>query len=159
MESAFYRGVVSHNRWHPNRHGFAYEIFSAFLDIDVSCGPKLGNSCASSQPILGMLCSVLQNLDVLRTWWPLASLDRWSFAAFRQQDHLKGIRKPTQTLADAVRELVENETGSRPRGKIFILTNLAYFGYCFNPVSFYYIFREASSEIETVIAEVTNTPW
>lgn len=33
-----YRGVVSHQRWQPKRHGFAYEIFQVHLDLDVSEG-------------------------------------------------------------------------------------------------------------------------
>ena len=35
---------------------------------------------------------------------------------------------------------VEARTGRRPAGPIRLLTHLRYFGYCFNPVSFYYCF-------------------
>lgn len=42
---------------------------------------------------------------------------------------------------------------------MYILTHLAYWGYCFNPVSFYYIYNEENTEVETIIAEVSNTPW
>ena len=40
-----------------------------------------------------------------------------------------------------------------------MLTNLSYFGYCFNPVSFYYCFDENGDNVEFVVAEVNNTPW
>ena len=30
-----YRGVVSHNRWSPARHAFAYEVFMLSFDLDV----------------------------------------------------------------------------------------------------------------------------
>jgi DUF1365 family protein len=33
------------------------------------------------------------------------------------------------------------------------------FGHCFNPVSFYYCFDSAGERVETVVAEITNTPW
>jgi DUF1365 family protein len=50
-------------------------------------------------------------------------------------------------------------TGIRPTGKIRLLTHLRYFGYNFNPVSFYYVFDEADQRVETIVAEITNTPW
>jgi len=48
-------------------------------------------------------------------------------------------------LASAVRELVAERTGVRPQGPIRLLTHLRYFGYCFNPVSFYYCFERTIS--------------
>jgi len=43
------------------------------------------------------------------------------------------------------------------------LTHLSYFGYCFNPVSFYYILKKGNTfqpeNIEAIVAEVSNTPW
>lgn len=57
--------------------------------------------------------------------------------------------------------MVEKETGQRPSDKcvIYLLTHLAYWGYCFNPVSFYYVYNEEHTEVTTIIAEVSNTPW
>jgi DUF1365 family protein len=34
-----------------------------------------------------------------------------------------------------------------------------YFGYCFNPVSFYYCFDTDGETLQTIVAEVNNTPW
>jgi DUF1365 family protein len=39
-----------------------------------------------------------------------------------------------------------------------MLTHLEYFGYCFNPISVYYMYGE-DGRVETVVAEVSNTPW
>ncbi len=61
-------------------------------------------------------------------------------------------------MADAVRALVAERTGLRSSGPIRMLTHLRQFGYCFNPVTFYYCFDHAD-RLETVVAEVTNTPW
>jgi cyclopropane-fatty-acyl-phospholipid synthase len=56
---------------------------------------------------------------------------------FRRGDYLGD---PHVGLAEAVRSLIECRTGSAPAGPIRVLTHLRTFGYCFNPVSFYYCF-------------------
>ena len=43
--------------------------------------------------------------------------------------------------------------------KILLVTHLMYFGYCFNPVSFFFILNEQDDGIEAVVLEVSNTPW
>jgi uncharacterized protein len=75
---------------------------------------------------------------------------------FRRRDYLGD---PRTALDHAVRELVERQTGRRPRGPVRVLTQLRSFGHCFNPVSFYYCLDETSGQIEALVAEVTNTPW
>ena len=49
--------------------------------------------------------------------------------------------------------------GVVPSGPIRVLTHLRYFGYIFNPVTFYYCFDESGTQVETILAEITNTPW
>ena len=72
-------------------------------------------------------------------------------------------RAPDTRRASATRPggatLPGDETGIRPGGPIRLLTHLRTFGFCFNPVSFYYCFDAADSRIETIVAEITNTPW
>ena len=75
---------------------------------------------------------------------------------FERRDHLG---PPDRSLDAAVRDLVEQRTGARPAGPIRLLTHLRYFGYCFNPVSFYYCYDAAGERVETIVAEVNNTPW
>jgi len=89
-----------------------------------------------------------------RRW--LWSSHRPALARFCRSDH---FGDPSIPLDEAVRELVASETGKRPEGPIRLLTQLRYFGYVFNPVSFYYCFNEDSGEVETIVAEVNNTPW
>lgn len=74
---------------------------------------------------------------------------------FRRADYLGD---PRARLADEVRRVVEERTGSRPNGPIRLLTQPRALGHCFNPVSFYYCF-DAEDRLGAVIAEVTNTPW
>jgi DUF1365 family protein len=130
MESCIYEGRVRHTRTTPAVHRFSYRLFMMYLDLDE-----------------------LPSLFEKRWLW---SASRPALARFRREDHLGPKDLP---LADAVRDLVEAETGKRPAGSIRLLTNLAYFGYRFNPVSFYYCFSADGETVETIIAEVNNTPW
>ena len=76
---------------------------------------------------------------------------------FRRGDYLGPRSLP---LATAVRDRVEQLTGTRPDGPIPLLTQLRSFGVCFNPVSFYYCLDGGDSRrLQAVLAEVTNTPW
>lgn len=77
-------------------------------------------------------------------------------AWFRRQDFLGPAQVP---LDQAVRDLVQQRTGVRPAGPIRLLTHLRFFGYSFNPVSFYYVFDAKDMRVETIVAEITNTPW
>jgi DUF1365 family protein len=75
---------------------------------------------------------------------------------FRRRDYLGD---PAVPLDVAVRDRVAKLTGSRPTGPIRLLTQLRSFGLCFNPVSFYYCLDAAGEHVDSVLAEVTNTPW
>ncbi len=130
MNSCIYVGQVRHRRFAPREHVFEYGLFMMYLDLDEL--PRLFD----------------------RYW--LWSARRFAPAWFRRQDHLGD---PAVPLADAVRDLIAARTGRRPAGPIRLLTHLRYFGYCFNPVSFYYCYDAEGIQVETVVAEVRNTPW
>ncbi|GMH65047.1 hypothetical protein TrRE_jg10243 [Triparma retinervis] len=80
---------------------------------------------------------------------------------WREGEHLRNGEGGEGGLAGRVRRLVRDRTGGKFEAndcKIFLLTNLEYFGYVFNPVSFYYIV-DKSRNLKCVVAEVSNTPW
>jgi DUF1365 family protein len=130
MHSALYIGRVRHRRFAPREHAFSYPLFMVWLD--------------------------LEELDkVFRGRW-FWSVGRANLASFRREDYLG---KPSQPLAEAVRDRVAEVAGKRPTGPIRLLTHLRYFGHCFNPVSFYYCFDAADTAVEYIVAEITNTPW
>ena len=81
---------------------------------------------------------------------------RFSPGSFCRDDHLGD---PATPLAEAVRDLVEAETGERPEGPIRLLTQLRRFGYYFSPLNLYYCFDRGGEDVEAVVAEVSNTPW
>lgn len=109
---------------------FKYDLFLFYLDLD-----ETGDLFANS--------------------W-LLSNERRNLAYFRRKDHLGDPKIP---LKEAVKDLVEKETGIRPQGPIRLLTHLRYMGYCFNPLSVYYCYDRLDRDIETIVAEVHNTPW
>jgi hypothetical protein len=98
----------------------------------------------------------LNELPDLFSCHPFWSSRRLNLAFFRRRDHLGDSRRPLDTC---VRELVRDRTGARPDGPIRLLTHLRYFGYCFNPVSFYFCYDREDRRVETIVAEVHNTPW
>ena len=130
MKSAIYRGWVRHRRRTEVTNTFQYELFMMYLDLDE-------------------LPRVFQ-----RRW--LWSADRPAPAWFRRADYLGD---PAVPLDCAVRDVVAVRTGRRPDGPIRLLTNLRYFGYVMNPVSFYYCYDATDTRLDTIVAEVTNTPW
>jgi DUF1365 family protein len=74
----------------------------------------------------------------------------------RRRDYLGDPRLP---LHQAVRDTVQALGPTRPTGPIRLLTQLRSFGHCFNPVSFYYCLDESATRVQSVLVEVTNTPW
>ena len=130
MQSCLYLGSVRHRRFEPTDNRFAYRIFMTYLD----------------------LAEVPQLFDRYLFWSARRAAPAW----FRRADFHGDAARP---LDDAVRDLVASRTGARPTGPIRLLTHLRYFGYSFNPVSFYYCFDHSGTRVETIVAEITNTPW
>ena len=54
---------------------------------------------------------------------------------------------------------MSEQLGEKVSGRISILTHLRTFGYCFNPVTFYYLWADGQETPHAVMAEITNTPW
>jgi DUF1365 family protein len=86
----------------------------------------------------------------------LWSARRPAVAWFRRSDYLGD---PDVDLGVAVRDAAQRLTGHRPTGPVRMLTHLRYLGYVQNPVTFYYCFEGTGEGVETILAEITNTPW
>ncbi len=99
----------------------------------------------------------LLDLDELPTVFDQSRLwshERANLISYRRKDY---HGNPTMPLAQSVRETVHQQLGWAPTGRIELLTHLRFFGYCFNPVSFYYLYSD--NAVRVVVAEITNTPW
>lgn len=133
MSSALALGTVFHRRQWPMEHAFAYR--TGWLLLDTREGSSL--------------------LD--RGWW--CGFSRPGLMRYHRADFLAGpTGDRTGQLDAAVRDRVEQATGTRPLGAIQILTNLRMAGHCFNPVSFYFC-RDQAGSVQVIVAEITNTPW
>jgi DUF1365 family protein len=75
---------------------------------------------------------------------------------FRRRDY---HGDPDVPLGDAVRDTVADRIGVRPAGPIRLLTQARSWGHCFNPVSFYYCLSADGRRVDSILTEVTNTPW
>jgi DUF1365 family protein len=137
--SALYEGTVRHRRRAVRTHELRHRIALAYIDLDELPG-LLGGRLLAPRPGLARF----RRRDYLAALDPSQSL---------------GAADPVQSLASAVRETVQAQTGVRPPGPIRLLTHLRTWGHCFNPVSFYYCFDRSGQTVESVLAEVTNTPW
>lgn len=130
MHSRIYEGTVRHRRFSPVPNMFQYRLFFMYLD--------------------------LEELPTLFDSYPFWSFQQPNIAYFRRRDHFGDPKKP---IDQAVRHLVAERTGHPPEGPIRMLTHLRYFGYCFNPASFYYCYDDTDSAVETIVVEIHNTPW
>lgn len=130
LASAVYMGTVRHRRYRPHARGFSYRMYQLYLDL-----------------------AELDRVFTGRRFW---SVGRRNLGEFRRSDYLGD---PSVPLDEAVRRRAAEVIGRRPAGPIRLLTHLRTFGHCFNPVSFYYCYREDGATLDCIIAEITNTPW
>ena len=130
LQNYIYNGVIRHRRYTPFEHFFSYPLFMVYVDIS----------------------KVSKILKHSLIW----NVNKPALISFYRKDYHGDSSK---SLDQAVRDTIYNKTGKKINGPIRILTHLRYFGFCFNPVSFYYCFDTTDSKLEMIMAEVTNTPW
>jgi len=130
MGSPFLIGQVRHRRFFQKEHQFNYQVGMFYFDIN----------------------KIEQTFDSLR--W--VSVERFNLVAFYRKNYLGD---KNFSLDHSVRLVAQDKLGFYPDGKIFLLTNLSCLGYCFNPISVYFIFKKESDELAGLLLEVSNTPW
>jgi hypothetical protein len=130
MNSCIYEGIIRHARYRPKENRFRYSIFLVYLDL-----------------------AELETVFRGRLLW---STKRPNVAWLRRKDH---FGDPSQTIDEAVRDLVQARVGKRPPGPVRMLGHLRYFGHNFNPATFYYCYDASGRDLETIVVEVHNTPW
>ena len=133
--TCLYLGRVRHTRFHEKRHHLNYPLFLSCIDL-------------AEVEQLGWLL------------WPIFKVDGAAFCSLDNTHHLKGLN-PGGTLYERAWAFITSKSSIATNGgnkSIKLLSHLTYFGYCFNPISIFYLLG-AGGGIEAVIAEVSNTPW
>lgn len=130
MKSCLYRGEIEHRRFTPVDNRFSYSVLYYFLDLD-------------------------EVKDIFKIPF-LFSYNSPGLLSFWRKDYLGPTSK---TLKQSVSDYVFDYTGQKTSGPIRLLTNISYFGYCMNPVSFYYCYDSSGTALEFIVSEITNTPW
>ena len=123
-------GWVRHRRLLPKHHAFHYPVFMSWLDLD--------------------------ELDQIMKQSFFWSRERFNLVSFYRSDYLGDA---SIELAEAVRQRIRQKTGHDFSGRIVLLTNLRYLGFCFNPVSFYFCYPGRAEQPRYILAEINNTPW
>ncbi len=122
-----YEGWLSHKRMSPVEHEFRYKVFQIWLDV--------------KQP---------QLLDTLSRWW---SSSPFNLVHFDRRNYLPS----KQPLYDEVLSVIEQQTGKAFAGDVYMLSNLSYWGHCYNPVTFFACYD--NGVLQYFISEIHNTPW
>ena len=125
--SSIYVGSVMHRRLTPRQHRFRYNAFWLFLDLDE----------------LGELSSTLR-------WF---SHNRTNIFSFHDADHGDGTSTPLR--AQIERQLAEANINIAG-GRIRLLCMPRTFGYCFNPISIVFCYRNDAT-LAAVVYQVHNT--
>lgn len=126
MKSRIYTGEVVHVRNHPAKHALRYPLYFYAIDLDEL--PALDESIR------------------------LFGYNRFNVASIRDRDYLRG----EGPVRDRVMSLLRSLKADRGVVRIELVTQARYFGYVFNPVSFYFCFG-ANGALLRVVAEVNNT--
>ena len=127
MNSALYRGHVTHQRVASLRHRFRYPIFMPLFDLD--------------------------ELSLLDSSLRLFAYNRAGVVSYHDGDHLREFQGDTrERLAACFKAHGE----ALPQGRVLLLTHPRILGYAFNPVSFFYC-HDGSGTLRFVLAEVNNT--
>ena len=98
--------------------------------------------------------------ELLRKLWCF-SRSRWSVASFQLDDHLdeEQLREFDNDLPAFLRFQIQSAGATVGDGPICVLTPLRHFGFYFSPLSLFFCWDKAESEVPVVVAEVNNTPW
>jgi DUF1365 family protein len=131
VHSCLYRGSVRHRRHEPAGHAFRYRLSLLYLDLD-------------------------EVDEVFAGRWFWSTRRRFAPVHWRRADH---HGDPARDLRDCVRATVRERADVDVDGPVRLLTHPRYFGYGFNPVSFYYCHAADGRTLTAIVAEINNTPW
>ena len=129
IKNGVYRAQVWHKRWQPKEHVFRYKMLIFSFD--------------------------LKNVNKLISNNKIVSLNSFNLLSFREKDHLSN---KLDSLGEKIQQMIPEEIRHNDHN-ITMITQLAHFGFCFNPISFIIVSDAKKNDIIGVILEIRNTPW
>ena len=126
INSSIYNCTVVHKRFRPKEHHFKYDVFALFLDLTE-------------------LSSIEKNIH-------LFSYNKFNLISFHDSDH--GPRDGSSVIDWVKKSLIENKIDAE-NIKIKLLCYPRIFGYVFNPLSIFFVYK--SSNLIAILYEVKNT--
>lgn len=126
MRSRIVWGAVDHWRKGPREHSFSYPIFTFAFDVDE-----------------------LSSLSIAPR---LVAYEKRAIFSVRSADYLQG----EGSLREKVERVLVSHGHREPPARITLITSPRYFGYVFNPVSFFACF-DANDQVVGLITQVNNT--
>ena len=161
--SSLYIGRVKHHRLKGGAmHALNYPLCFSYIDLE-----EINQLGSIMWPIFG------SNYG----WFSLCSFDHHHhLKEWDNNNNITTAVTSSSSLYNKVISFINNKTNGTisyndsNKPKICLMTHLTYLGYCFNPVSFYYIYgsnssssssstASSSSSLQCMIAEIANTPW
>lgn len=127
MNSALYRGEVTHRRLRPREHRLRYRVFWLLLD--------------------------LSELDEIDDRLRFLSRNRFNLLSVHDRDHGDGSGADLRRHVEALLRAEGLDIGG---GAVRLLTMPRVLGYVFNPISLYYC-HDADGRLTAMIYEVTST--
>lgn len=127
INSSLYKIRIWHKRQTPAVHEFYHDVFMFYLDLD--------------------------ELSSLDQQFSLLGYGRRKLYEFRDSDHISiGYKTAKENVLGFIKQQgVEAEVN-----KVYLLTNLRFFNYVFNPVSFYFCFDKEGCAV-CAVCEIGNT--
>lgn len=123
-----FKGVITHVRTEPKRHSLRYSLLQVWLDVEQ-----------------------VSLIDKISRFW---SSKKSNLVRFKRANYLPSER----SIYDEVCHVIKQQTHCEFSGKVYLLSNLSYWGYCFNPVSFYCCY-DHNGQLKFILSEIHNTPW
>jgi cyclopropane-fatty-acyl-phospholipid synthase len=127
MKSLIYRGEVNHARLAPVQHRFRYPVYFYAFDLD-------------ELPALAR-----------KNW--LFGYNQLRPVALHDKDYLFIGEQP---LRDKLEQVLQGQGIQERPARVMLVTAARYFNYVFNPISYFYCYRE-SGELLCVLGQVNNT--
>jgi cyclopropane-fatty-acyl-phospholipid synthase len=127
MRSQILTGEVNHCRFKPVLHSFDYPAFCLLVDLD--------------------------ELNSLSKLYPVFGYNRRSMLSLWDKDY---AGKENGTIKEKMLKLIKDEGLNYNISRISLVTTPRYFGYVFNPVSFYYCYDQ-QDKLVAFVSEVHNT--